>query len=380
MIKRRWDIFCKVVDNYGDIGVCWRLAQQLAHEYSCIQVRLFVDNHATAVKIIPQLLSDKPSQTIQKVEICHWHLAEHCNADVVLETFGCDLPNAYLKSMQTTKPVWINLEYLSAEDWVADFHATPSLLPSLGLSKHFYFPGFTTKTGGLIRERNLLQKRDAFLAKKKLSNDSLKVSLFCYPQAQIKSLLISLKELAKNQNKKTELYIPFNSTIYEKLTSFNEFLTDFNYTIGEVYQTKNLTIHVLPFLSQIEYDQLLWQCDLNFVRGEDSWIRAIWAGKPFIWQPYIQADDVHVKKLSAFLQTHFAKASYKLQSLVANTSNAWSAQNMSSETLKDIWQQLFDNLPALHQYSARQAQTLAKHASLASQLVAFSENLQKNKV
>ena len=25
-----WDMFCRVIDNYGDIGVCWRLAADLA--------------------------------------------------------------------------------------------------------------------------------------------------------------------------------------------------------------------------------------------------------------------------------------------------------------------------------------------------------------
>ena len=25
-----WDIFCQVIDNHGDVGVCWRLARELA--------------------------------------------------------------------------------------------------------------------------------------------------------------------------------------------------------------------------------------------------------------------------------------------------------------------------------------------------------------
>ena len=379
MTNRRWDIFCKVVDNYGDIGVCWRLAQQLAQEFPYIQVRLFVDNDATVAKIIPQLVSNQPSQIIQKVEICDWAFAEDCNADVAIETFGCSLPMAYLKSMQTTKPAWINLEYLSAEHWIADFHARPSLHPSLGLTKFFYFPGFTSGSGGLIREHDVLQKRDAFLAQSKALNQHLKISLFCYPQAQMNSLIIALLDLAKD-GKKIELHIPFNSKICDFLTDFNDIFPDFNYRIGEVYHAENLTIHVLPFLSQIEYDQLLWQCDLNFVRGEDSWIRAIWAGKPFIWQPYIQSDDTHIKKLNAFLQTHFEHASDTLQSAVSNASHAWSIEHMNSERRKAIWQQLFDQLPAFEQYTNQRTATLAEQTSLANQLVAFSESLLKNKV
>ncbi len=44
------DIFCAVVDNYGDIGVCWRLARQLAHEHG-MTVRLWVDD---LVRTIPR--------------------------------------------------------------------------------------------------------------------------------------------------------------------------------------------------------------------------------------------------------------------------------------------------------------------------------------
>jgi len=57
----------------------------------------------------------------------------------------------------------------------------------------------------------------------------------------------------------------------------------------------------LPWLSQDDYDRLLWSCELNFVRGEDSFVRAQWAGAPFVWQIYPQHDHVHVAKLNAFL-------------------------------------------------------------------------------
>ena len=379
MTQRRWDIFCKIVDNYGDIGICWRLAQQLSHVLSHIQVRLFVDNDATVGQIIPQFLYDTPSQLIHKVEVCDWKLAAQASVDVVLETFGCGLPVAYLKSMQTTKPVWINLEYLSAEPWVEDFHAKPSLHPSLGLNKHFYFPGFTPNTGGLIREQGLLEERDTFLAQKKVANDGLKISLFCYPQAPIKSLLIALQQLSEN-NQKIKLYIPFNKALLDIFDNYRDFFGYFNYKIGEVYQNKNLTISVLPFLSQDEYDQLLWQCDLNFVRGEDSWVRAIWAGKPFIWQPYIQTDDTHIQKLNAFLQTHFAQSNVRLQSVIANASTAWSTEHADSKALQAIWLALFNNLPEFQQYCHQQTARLVNQTSLVHQLVAFSENLLKIKV
>ena len=37
-----WDILCRVVDNYGDAAVCWRLARALANEQAG-RVRLWID-------------------------------------------------------------------------------------------------------------------------------------------------------------------------------------------------------------------------------------------------------------------------------------------------------------------------------------------------
>lgn len=48
---------------------------------------------------------------------------------------------------------------------------------------------------------------------------------------------------------------------------------------------------------------------MNLVRGEDSLVRALWAGKPLVWHIYPQDDDAHVAKLSAFLDWLQAPAS-----------------------------------------------------------------------
>jgi uncharacterized repeat protein (TIGR03837 family) len=63
----------------------------------------------------------------------------------------------------------------------------------------------------------------------------------------------------------------------------------------------NLHVERIPFLPQSEYDKVLWTADLNFVRGEDSVVRAIWAGKPLVWQIYPQTEDTHLIKLQAWL-------------------------------------------------------------------------------
>lgn len=385
---KRWDIFCKIVDNYGDIGVCWRLSQQLATEHS-IQVRLFIDNIHVAQKIISTLDISKSRQVINQVEIVAWASSEakQINTDVVdtiIETFGCGLPEQYLQQMRP-ETVWINLEYLSAENWVSDFHAKPSKHPTLPLTKYYFFPGFTENTGGLIREKDLLKQQNTFLESEETqlnfwrkigatATTDIKISLFCYPQAPIKDLLEALADT----NKPVSLYIPFNSAITEVASLYK----DFTLNIGQVFQQENLTIYTLPFLSQDDYDHLLWACDLNFVRGEDSWIRAIWAGKPFIWQPYLQADDIHLVKLKAFLDFYVGNARPQNKNLIYEANLRWSGYGSAENNPlnSDIWQQLINALPQPHHHSEEVANLLSQQPDLATKLVIFSENLQENQV
>lgn len=161
----RWDIFCRVVDHYGDIGVCWRLARQLATEFP-FEVRLWVDRLETFARMCPTVSADLKSQRVGPIEVCLWpnEFPEVEPADVVIEAFACEIPSSYVNSMarREFKPAWINLEYLSAEDWIEDCHQLVSPRAGLPLQKHFFFPGFSPNTGGLLREHNLLESRDKF--------------------------------------------------------------------------------------------------------------------------------------------------------------------------------------------------------------------------
>src|SRR5665647_615779 len=162
---RSWDIFCTVVDNYGDIGVCWRLARQLAAE-RCFGVRLWVDDLASFRRICPNVVPGLDAQRSHGVEVRWWRepFPAVDVADVVVEAFACNPPASYVAAMaaRPRKPVWINLEYLSAESWVQGCHGLPSPHPSLPLMKHFFFPGFAAGTGGLLAERGLEQARERF--------------------------------------------------------------------------------------------------------------------------------------------------------------------------------------------------------------------------
>jgi uncharacterized repeat protein (TIGR03837 family) len=163
-------IFCKVVDNYGDIGICWRLSRQLHAEHG-IAVTLWVDDLASFRRIWPQVDIGADVQDIDGVTVRHWRgqdgeFAPADIPDVVIEFFGVDIPPGYIAAMAQCepRPVWINYEGLSAEEWVEGCHRLPSMHPRLKLTKHFFFPGFTDKTGGLLRERGLVDERERFQA------------------------------------------------------------------------------------------------------------------------------------------------------------------------------------------------------------------------
>ena len=193
-----WDIFCKIVDNFGDIGVCWRLAQQLHNEH-LLTIQLYIDDLQVAKQLIPAIDTSRSNQIIQGISIIAWDAnTEFTNAaPVVIESFACELPQPYLNTMQPST-VWINLEYLSAESWVDDFHANSSKRGAL--TRHFFFPGFTPSTGGLLREHDIIQQSNQSPAQNKAfwndlnlpANPHLKVSLFCYPHAPIAGLLSAM--------------------------------------------------------------------------------------------------------------------------------------------------------------------------------------------
>ncbi len=327
---KSWDIFCRVIDNYGDIGVCWRLARQLANEYP-FKVRLWVDELA-ALKMIWPSTELIHHQLLAKVEVCEW-LDEFPDdispADIVIEAFACDIPSIYLHKMIESRnsgkaPIWINLEYLSAEKWVEDCHKMQSIHPQSGLKKTFFFPGFTEKTGGLICEKNLAPIPRV---NNPPYNSSLLVSLFAYENAAIGSLI----DAWANGKQKIHCLIPQGRI----LNSINPLLEK-SLTVGTPQIKGSLTLETIPFMNQLEYDQLLARCDLNFVRGEDSLVRAIWARKPFVWQIYQQEEDVHMIKLQAFLNIYTQDFPEELREKLSEFWLGWNRQDL----VDNSWNQL----------------------------------------
>ena len=369
---KHWDIFCKIVDNYGDIGVCWRLAKQLHIEHG-LSIRLFVSDLIVARDILVGI-SDEPIQEYHGITIVRWDNDTDFSvaAGVVLETFACDLPAAYLAQMNA-KTVWVNVDHLSAETWVPGFHALHSKHPEKNLVRHFFFPGFEEETGGLLREEGLTKERDIFQQSQELQNafwqsfniqvdaDDLKISLFSYSNTPIDALLDSLVESKKH----VSLFMPFNDCLP------NQLLGNDNLAVGDCLTTEKVTIYILPFLTLKDYDKLLWTCDINFVRGEESWVRALWAAKPFIWQPYSQTDNAHLVKLNAFLKKFYDYLA--LDQAIAALHQAWSVE----EFYDTIWQEYLSNLTEIADHTQQQSDVLMQQEALVPKLVAFCDNLIK---
>jgi uncharacterized repeat protein (TIGR03837 family) len=273
----QWDLFCRVVDNFGDAGVCWRLARDLALRGQT--VRLFIDD--------PSALAWMAPAGAAGVAVLPFNSAQ-APRDVVVEAFGCNPPAAFvagMAEMADRAPIWINLEYLSAEAGVERLHGLPSPQPG-GLTKWFFYPGFSVKTGGLLRESGLMEQRAAFQRHEWLAqhgiamhSDERLVSLFCYEQPTIEALL---QRLAVQP---TLLLLTPGQAQTQVMSA-----------------PSPVRLHRLRWLPQPDYDRLLWSCDLNFVRGEDSLVRAHWAGAPFVWQIYPQNDGVHAVKLEALIE------------------------------------------------------------------------------
>ena len=361
-----WDIFCRVIDNLGDAGVCWRLAADLASrgEY----VRCFIDHP----EILPGLIGNSP--VVQLVEVQTWSDDPQCFldldiADVVIEAFACDIPSAYLDAMNVAnKPIaWINLEYLSAESWVESHHGMPSPHPRINLTKHFYFPGFTSTTGGLLREpeiTSLLQSSEGMQPAE--SEVPLKILLFSYEQPNIGRWLDSIQ----NGNIKTSLSVtPCPAKIQVE-----------NWLCGQTNH-ENLRVEPQEFVAQHEFDALLSRFDVLFVRGEDSFVRAQWAGKPLIWHIYPQEEDSHLIKLQAFYDRYLDQGilSPAQRSIFWEFVLAWNntSEQNASALLAELWPQLMAMLPALSKNAQAWRKQLLQQPDLVTQLRDFVSHLVK---
>ena len=371
------DIFCRVIDNFGDAGVCWRLARALAR--AGLSVRLWMDDLHRLQRLRPDMNTALPRQSLDGFTLLRWDDASpegYQPADLVIEAFACRMPDPMLDALAAAvpRPAWINLDYLTAERWAKDSHGLPSPHPRLPLTQYFYFPGFESGTGGLIREADLDDAKHAFDAKARSdflsrlgvhsgasqsspsdrlppnNTDRLLVSLFCYPIAPVDALFAAMQT-----GPRVCCLVPEGvaSDAVRRLTGGRA-------DPGTEISIGQLNLKVIPFLEPDDYDRLLWSCDLNFVRGEDSLVRAHWAQQPFIWQLYPQEERAHLAKMEAFLDVFLAQDNALLWG--RSVRDFWQAWNEhDAAAMMAGWPGLCAALPLL---AARAGQWAAQVASV----------------
>jgi len=303
----RCDIFCRVIDNLGDAGIAVHLARALSHQYG-FHVRLFIDDPAPLHKLVPGGFGEmvdvvfppplwgrvasagEPGEGKQKYGF-EPPLPPSANAlgpfpphkgggnlaaDLVIELLGAEIPEDYIAAMCECPggpPVWIRYDYLSAENWIDEAHLKSSPHPASGLARTFFYPGLTDQTGGILFSDTLSVAPPASAPR------PTRIFMFSYDQSEIRGLA----------DMWAQGYHPIALDL-----SVGSYLVDRPVSSG------NLAVQELPFLPQVDFDQMIGTVDVAFIRGEDSFSQAIAAGVPVIWQIYPTDDQAHIVKLQAF--------------------------------------------------------------------------------
>jgi uncharacterized repeat protein (TIGR03837 family) len=372
-------VVCRVVDNFGDAGICFRLARQLAAEHG-LAATLWIDDLARLACLAPEVDPTRSAQQVAGLRVRRLRSdspALEALPDLVIEGFGCGLPPSWLDAMAAAAqpPLWINLEYLSAEAWVDGAHALPSRHPRLPLTRWFWFPGFGAATGGLLRERDLLSRRDRFRADARAqaalwtalglaapTANEIAVSLFSYHNPVLPDLFAAW---SRDQ-------APLRVVVPEGIAgdAVATWAGDEIPTPGKPVARGALTVAVTPFVSQDEFDRRLWACDLLIVRGEDSFVRAQWAGRPFVWQAYPQAEDAHLAKVEAFLGRYLDGVAASATAALKPFWRAFNDRDPAAATR--AWPGLRAALPELGRHAIQWADRHARLPDLASRLIDFA--------
>ncbi|MBW0454196.1 MAG: elongation factor P maturation arginine rhamnosyltransferase EarP [Candidatus Kinetoplastibacterium crithidii] len=365
------DIFCKIIDNYGDIGFSWRLANDLANNYNCI-VRLIVDNLTTLSSINSKINSNSKYQIIDNIQILDWnsdYILEIKPAELIIETFSCKIPDEYIHKIIENRSCWINIEYLTAESWIESCHLLPSKI-SKNSNKFFFFPGFNDKTGGIILEPNLIKKRNVFQESLSTQMSFLKTLgiddnllkersnkifcyLFCYNTTPIEDIIKGFIKL----NKEIVIFANIGNPILQ---------------FAKYYDHTMIKIIKIPFIDQNDFDKLLWSMDVNFVRGEDSFIRAIWSGRPMIWNIYKQKDNIHINKLDYWINIYNPPISVKKLMYSWNKNNS----NLLIKSIQESFS--YENWIKWQKHAKNWSNNLSQQSSLSFRLLKFCTKHFKN--
>ena len=340
------DIFCEVIDNYGDVGVAYRLAREFKRIYPHKRLRFFI-NKTEEINLI------KKSNDIEIIAYKDIFKVEN-SPDLIIETFACEIPKEYMDKALRSSKLIINLEYFSAEDWVDDFHLQESFLGG-SLKKYFFIPGLSKKSGGILLDNEFLERkkqveenREYYLEKFEIKEKyDLVGSVFSY-EKNFDSLIKELKKLDKKvlllvlSEKTQKNFIKYfdNSNNYDKIKAVK-----------------------LPFFTYDKYEELLSLCDFNLVRGEDSFVRALLLGKPFLWHIYPQEENIHIQKLNSFLEKYCPNNNELKDTFINYNVN------------RDNFSYFFKNFKEIEEHNRKYANYLIENCNLIEKLINFIKKI-----
>lgn len=377
-------VFVRVIDNWGDVGVGWRLCMQLACSFPW-RVRLWIDDVAALGKLVlaAELAAVQDAIMVEKWsddDSVSLRLAQLADPVMVIETFGCDLPSPVLRRMQQCQPLWLNWEYLTAEDWAVDLQAMPSLQGN-GLAKYFWFMGIDQQSGGLLREANYLSRRNEFLQQPCLQQAfkqqyGLPLEhvgqlwlIFAYTSERWAQWL----SMWRGADEPITLWLAGHE-VADSLRAAGVIAADALQQVGDTFELEQVTMVRIPFVPQSAFDNLLWLADGAIVRGEDSFVRALWAGLPFLWHIYQQEEAVHLQKLDAY----WHKASINWPASVREAVLALSADLNGGEHLSEslrlrLWQNLRSEWQNWVNAASTWSDSMHLHSSAMERLARFRQ-------
>ena len=359
-------IFCRVIDNFGDAGVTWRLAKRLRD--LAFPVTLVIDDFKTLGALVHDLDTTKTCADVRGIRIVNWDTFEsEVNQgnletiggtwpNLVLETFGCRLPDAVEKGLcDGLERLYMNLDYLSAEEWVEGSHKIWGLHPSLPIKKLWYFPGFTDKTGGVLIEDGLDEARQQFdrttwLTQYGAKLDRKTLFFFAYPVNAIDQLAAGLRRLDE----------PINLLLAPGAAS--------DLLAQALEGAQHIHLVRLPFVPQESFDDILRASDAVIIRGEDSFVRAQLAGTPLLWAIYPTEDKAHEIKLDAWLQrfeTTFDSTHAEQRDAFDIAARHWVTGHLTPDDFLAWWQAL----PVQRQAAERWREQLLRRGDLARHIV-----------
>ncbi len=377
------DIFCEIIDNFGDIGVVYRISKELKKIFQNVRIRIVL-NRLEEFKAINKKVKDVDYQEIDGL-ICvtEKYVKENMESfgvsDVFIEAFGCNVPEEYVKAAKENSKLWINLEYLSGEKWIEDFHLCESLIDSKTLKKIFFMPGFSEKSGGVIIDSGFLERmkygkenRDEVF-KKYFKDFDLKDkfigTVFSY-EKNFENLL----ETLKNYEKETVLLLMGEKT----QKSFSEILKkNLTEDYGNIVKYGKITMIYSDFFSQEEYEEIISASDFNFTRGEDSFVRGIVLGKPFMWHIYLQEEKAHMDKIKAFTERfkESVEVSEEEKEIIENYCNLLEDYNdrdkNSLEKGKEDFRIFFEKIEEINRICEKYSKFLLEKCNLVKKLYKY---------